>query len=257
MLRDRDYPSAMLRLQIACNKESERIIHQIGHDAYKNIFLSFAETIYNEKTASSKSPHKPTQQQAFFQRLFLDYWEICLAYETLSDFPVLSRSRPHRNSKLSPSRQLFFWRETYLNEFYIFQLRLETFVKHVARAYRKDYPGLVEINVKGVLKTLDETFFSPLIKLRGTHVHVHRSRRSDSELNRLELLEMLAIDGRVNAMSASYKSAVKRCQAQNIENFRVFISVAKNALTVVFRTFEGVLLDVDGKIVYPTNLKSK
>lgn len=254
MLKRRDYPSAMWRFETACTKESKRVIGEIG-DANHKLFQSIAELFSSEEGTMPNPKHKLSPEQTFFRQLFFDYIEVRQAYETLSDFPALSQSRPPRNSKLSSSRLLVFWREAYLNEFYIFQCRLEVFIKRIARAYRKDFPSLTEKNVSEVIKTLNDSFLQPITKLRGIHVHIHRSQHSDPELIRLELLDewldMLGVDGK-----NLYKKCVNQCRKHNAHYFRIFTSQAKNSLTVVFCTFGGVLFDADNNFIYPKNLKT-
>jgi len=147
-----------------------------------------------------------------------------------------------------------FWREAYLNEYYIFLKRLETLLTRMGRWYRKDtrLPRLPQA-IKGLHEAVRD-MFKDLDQMRGSHVHQHRYQYSDPELNRLQLLELLAVEGKLSQMRPLYNRAVQQAKKQNTENFRRITMRAKQGLQLVFDCFAPAFLDDHGKIIYPTNL---
>jgi hypothetical protein len=98
--------------------------------------------------------------------------------------------------------------------------------------------------------------FSPLVKMRGGHVHQYRYEHSDPELNRIQLLELLAVEGKMKAMQKLYKEGVARAKRQSVVDFRIFNSDARDSLKAVFDTFDGFMVDKSKHLIYPPNLRA-
>lgn len=245
----------MHRFLDACIGESQTMIDMKDEKLMADITLSLAETIFDPGGALPNPKRTLTPRQLFYRQLFFDFREVMEAYQTLLDFPALSRSKPHAKSGLTPARLIRFWREAYLNELYIFVGRLKTYVKHVARAYRHDsrVPNLRMV-AEEMEEFIDE-HFSGLVAMRGGHVHRYRYENSDPELNRIQVLELLAVEGKMLKMRSLYRSGVRQARHQSVTDFRIFNRQAKATLKAVFDTFDRVMVDSSKRLVFPTNLR--
>ena len=191
------YPAAMLRFQEACIDESRRITDTDSPEEMKKISLSMAETLANPKGALPKAVVQLTPQRLFFRDLFFDYTELFDSYQLLVDFVSLTTTKLRKGSTVLPGRLTRFWRESYLNEFYIFLCRINRFIENVRKFYASDQ-GVFRVAV--FLRRSIEGHLSDLEDMRGSHVHKHSYHHIDPELNRLSLLEMLVVHGRLRAM---------------------------------------------------------
>jgi hypothetical protein len=175
-----------------------------------------------------------TLQRLFFRDLFFDYTELFDAYQLLIDFPVLTTTKLRKRSNVSVAQMTRFWREAYLNEFYIFLRRIDQFIEHTRKAYIND--GRV-VRVSNFLRTHIRKHFRDLDEMRGSHVHEYRYHHVDPELNRLSLLEMLVVHGRAQELRPLYVRAVSKARMASRLAFRRFNLVAKDGLKAVFDSF--------------------
>jgi hypothetical protein len=116
----RIYHTAMLRFQQACIDESRKVTDEASPEELRKINLSMAETLVNPKGSLPKPQVPLTPQRLFFRDLFFDYTELFDAYQLLIDFPALTTIKLRKRSSVSVAQITRFWREAYLNEFYIF-----------------------------------------------------------------------------------------------------------------------------------------
>jgi hypothetical protein len=248
----RAYPKSFQRFLDACIAETRELT--ATGEAIRDITLSIAETIYSEDGALPPT-RQVTPRQEFFRSLFFYFNELFFAYQTLVEFPVFARSRPPRSLKFSNARLVTFWREAYLNEYYIFLLRLDTLLTRMRRWYRKDsrLPRLPQA-IEG-LRDAVRDLFKDLEEMRGSHVHQHRYQHLDPELQRLHLLELLAIEGKLSSMRPLYIRAIQKAKKRNTEYFSRITTRAKQGLQLVFECFASAFIDANGRIIYPTNLK--
>ncbi len=250
----RQYPKSLKRFLDACIGETRGIIDGTDHSASRDLSLSFAETIYLENDALPRS-RKLSQRQDFFKSLVFQFNELFTAYQTLIEFPVLARSCPPKNLKYSEARLVTFWREAYLNEYYIYLERLDVFIKKIGRWYRRDsrFPRLEKLaeGLRGIMRAE----FEDLKTMRGSHVHEHRYYFSDPELRRVQLLELLAIEGKFTAMRPLYVQAIRNAKKQTIINFRRLNYRAKDSLKGVFDCFSPLFVDDNGRYIYPEHIK--
>jgi hypothetical protein len=249
----RAYPPSVLRLLAVFKRETRSAFETKDELAIADILLPMAELIYESgRPHVSNRPLKP--REAFIRQLYLDFREVIAAYQTLLDFPALARSKPPRRSTLSPARLVAFWREAYLNEFYIFHCRLDAYVSRVIRSYRHDRRLAALSRFQTLIRDLIQGRFGDYIEMRGGHVHRHRYEYGDPELQRLQLLEMLATGSKLPAFRRMYATAARQAKKQNTETFKLITREAQDALKAVFDSFEGFMLDQSGNLLYPVNL---
>jgi hypothetical protein len=247
-----EYPKSLTMFLEACIAETRELT--ATDSAVRDITLSLAETIYSEEGALPPTRNVSPRQE-FFRSLFFYFNELFVAYQTLVEFPVFARSRPPKLLKFSKARLVTFWREAYLNEYYIYLQRLNALLTRVSRWYRKDtrLPRLPEA-IQGLRDAVHEQFVD-LERMRGSHVHEHRYQHSDPELQRLHLLELLAVESKLAGMRPLYVRAVQKAKARNTQYFRRITKRAKDGLKLVFDCFAPAFIDPNGRIIYPANLK--
>ena len=249
------YPASVLRLLKACTAEAKEAMETADEAGAADILLPIAEAIYSPEELKARGRPRLTPRKTFFQNLFFDFREVIAAYSTLADFPTLARSKPPRSQSLSPARLISFWREAYLNEFYIFICRLQAYISRVVRAYRHE-PRLAKLSAfPDHFRRLVEDRLGDFVVMRGEHVHQRRYEFSDPELHRLQLLEMLATNSKIPEFVKLYRRAVRQEQASNTKTFKLITREAKDALKGAFDAFEGFMLDSDGRLVYPAKLQ--
>lgn len=245
----------MLRFLNAFIAESSNYVDTADEKVASNLTLSLAETIYRPEGALPGPRGNLTARETFFRQLFFDFGEVFSAYQTLVDFRAFSIAKPSRRSPLSAARLITFWREAYFNELYIFLCRLEVYAKRVARPYRHDSRiNKVPLFVRHIQSLIDSRF-GDLKTMRSTHVHTRRYEHTDAELKRIQLLETLAVHGKMKEMKGLYSTAVRRGRRQNRENFRRISLEAKDVLKGVFDSFERFMLSSANELIYPPNLR--
>ena len=197
-----------------------------------------------------------TQRQQFFQRLRLDFDELHTCFDTLSDFPALSRMPWPRSSSLTASKVILFWREAQLNECYIYHLRLLAFLRHLARGYRKDPKQTRLITAIDTLLAALETDFAGLKRVRGQHVHEFRHRHLDAEIDRLVLLELLVRGGTPPVMKKLHQAAVRAAKANNLKRFHGFNRRMRRELNSIFQILCLYIVSTEGRLIFPSQLKN-
>lgn len=225
-------------------------------ERWKAVGESIAETIASPEGKLPDPKVTLTQRQVFFQRFRFDFDELHTCFETLSDFPALSRMPWPRNSELTAGKVILFWRESHFNECYIYHLRLLAFLKHLGRAYRKDpRQGRLVEALDALIRAL-ESDFEKLKAVRSQHVHEFRHRHLDAEMGRLTLLELLGRDPKTSIFPALYGRAVRIAKANNVKRFQAFVQRMRREVDSIFRIICLYVVSDDGRLIYPSHLKS-
>jgi len=98
--------------------------------------------------------------------------------------------------------------EAYLNEVYVFQQRLLSYVRRVRRYAEK---RTAKAEVGRILDTIERmvfTTFEEIIKTRGASVHV--TRYTDDDVSRLNTLDLLVNHGRMSGLKGFYNTETRR-----------------------------------------------
>jgi hypothetical protein len=150
---------------------------------------------------------------------------------------------------------ILFWRETHLNECYIFHSRFQAFLSRVQRSYRKDarFAKLTAV-LPGLQQAMKDNS-AAFEAIRGEHVHQYRHRHRDAEMERLALIEILAVNGRMTHLNAIYRMAVSAAKRNTVKKFAEFNRCASRDLNFVFKLLCQVLLSAEDRLIYPAHLK--
>lgn len=249
------YPRYFSRFLEAFHSESRAAIESITPERWTTISASMVETLVTPEGKLPDPKVKLTPRQLFFQQLRLDFDELHTCFETLSEFPALSRMPWPRHSSLTANKVIVFWRETHFNECYIYHLRFLALLTHLERAYPKDSHQQRLVAALADLGRALRSDFSGVKTLRGRHVHQFRHRQLDAETSRLSLLELLARDGQPQVFRTLYFRAVRAGKAINVKRFKAFNQRMRRELNGIFRIICLYIVSDEGRLIYPSQLK--
>lgn len=250
------YPRNFKRFLEAFLHESRAMIDAFPPESWGRIRESLHETLANPEGKLPNLKVRLTQRETFFQRLRFDFNELHAAFETLSDFPALSRMSWPSNSDLTAGKVILFWREAHFNECYIYHSRLLSFLKHLGRAYRKDLQQARLVDALNALIKALESDFEVLKAARGQHVHELRHRHLDAEMDRLSLLELLIHDTEKSIFTALYRQAVRTAKANNTKRFQAFVKRMRRETDCIFKVICAHIISKENRLIYPSHLKT-
>jgi hypothetical protein len=224
--------------------------------AHRELAMQRSMNVVNEPWDADRAQVGISREFDFMRDFFNLFHECLQSCETLDLVRVLASGAL---ATVEPSRHTataIFWTESYLNEVYIFHLRLLDLIKFIQRRYKKDADFTEFILATGdSLTEFVNDQLEPLKQDRGAHVHQRRHRRADPELARLELLDTL-IDllGRSELVDKR-EQCRKEATEWVIKQITHFSRLAWHLLDEVCRGFsEGILLEND-KLIVPSQFK--
>jgi hypothetical protein len=203
------------------------------------------------------SPVGDTREFTFLRDFFNTFQECTSSCRALDLIRTLSSASIRSVEDQEQTAAITYWIENYLNEVYIFQLRLLDLIKFIQRRYKKD-PDFTEfvLDVGDSLSVFVKEQLAPLIEDRGAHVHARRHRHADPELSRLALLDVLIdVLGHTDLHDARGE-AKKAAKDWLIKLISYSSDLVWHLLDEVCRGFsEGILLDID-RIIVPVQYKN-
>jgi hypothetical protein len=196
------------------DKYSEIFIHRTKELIEKEDLTNnpeYREVLKNQLLGSSgpkRITRKMTPTDIIFSKLFAGFTEIYNSYYSLLDIEVYLHRFPYHKTRVSKTRYLAYHMENYLNEVYILKVRLISYCTIVDRLYRKDQ---YLKDLKKTMKSLSDIVQKSLkgvIDARGTHVH--STRFTDENLDRLTTLELINHGpNKIPLMKTLYDSAYR------------------------------------------------
>ena len=175
---------------------------------------------------------------------FRSYLEINRSIQTLEDIEFYVRRFPFQKTHIKCESYLQFHIECYFSELYILRERLTTYFKLVQRLYRKE-PKIQEVNkiCTAAQDAVDDA-------LRGVTTvrssHVHQERFTDKEIERLDILALLANapDQQLSEVAANYYKEVYRAIKKKWSTrIKTDIGSIKKLLDVVFGALHPIIFD--------------
>jgi hypothetical protein len=164
---------------------------EIMEPSFKNHSEELGETLLN-RLHNTKGPtviDRPlNKNEKFFGRIFQGFNELFKSFEALKDIEIYIASFPYKNKNINKIRYLRYNIENYFHEIYILKERLISYAKIIDRSYKKD---INHVNIKDNIKLLVENSLEKIVNIRGKHVH--KFRFESNSLERLELMNLLAL----------------------------------------------------------------
>jgi hypothetical protein len=198
---------------------------------------------------------KPSIRDKFIaNKIFRPMSEILTSIWLIENIAIYVRTFPHKRQNVSHLSYLRYHVENYLNEIYILQTRLISYLNTLEKAYRKSEQGPKISEIIEPLCTFVCDSLKSYNQARSSHVYV--ARFSDKEIDRLSALDLLSIgdDDFANLMKniflSSYRAARKKW-ADKIQKDSIDIN---KLLDVYFEVLTKVLFR-DEHLIIPENYK--
>jgi len=250
-----DYPADVSRFLQAFANHAKKLIKEDPGNRNADIDHRIAEQIFAPWEHDQQKP-KETKQTTFLRDYFNCFWEAVLACDHLETIRGLIQSTVPTAAPDRRTRIIIFWSEAYLNEMYIFQLRLLDFLMASERRYKNDPDFAAPMReICTGLRAQVQKALEPLIKIRGTHVHSGRLRHSDPQLVRLSHLELFVDDLGITDFSNEYEKAATEAKEWLIQQTDHFTTLAWTLLDSTCHVLAEGIITENGWLIVPTNYK--
>ncbi len=216
-------------------------------EVYKNVLFG------NDGPKSLTNVKLSREDNFITNKLFRPLSEIVESYESIQNIPVYLSIFPYKKKGISKSSYLKYNVENYLHELNILQLRLESYLVVINRAYKKSKIKSILLSKSKKLNDLIKGAFSGYILTRGRHVH--QFRYTDDSINRLSLLDLLVHSPEKKFAAFidwQYEEAYKKIRKEWREKIKNDCKSIDALLDVYFKTLYKVLV-TNGKLTYPWN----
>lgn len=234
-----------------------RVVGEFVQPIYAERKEELAEVYGNfllDRSGPTMLEKRLTRDEIFLRKVFYGFREIPASYEVLQDIETYVRRFPYKGTRVDRVRYLRFNIEAHLHEFYILHERLLAYLGVINKAYlksgrREEVEAIVETLSLAVRKSL-----ANIILIRGAHVH--ETRFSDPNLDRLATFDLLLTYGKmgeefVNAATwysnSLYRQARKEWAGAIRENNRS----TEKLLDFYFGGLQRILFGEDGDLLYP------
>jgi len=190
----------------------------------------------------------------FLARLTMSVYEIYGMYESLLDSEVYICRFPYSKTRITKSRHLQHVFANYLNNVYILKERLKNFLKLLEDVYAVNEQRKNVKRITQPLFTSNSRFFDDFVSVRG--IHVHTESYSDSELDRLGVIENFVSDGRLELETRQHWKTYFETQFKNIrkEKTEVISTNNKNVQNLLedfFTKIYSIVIDEDEYVRIP------
>jgi hypothetical protein len=252
-MRD-NYPSAVSRFLNSFGKHAKRLIAE-NPNRNENIEARVAEQIFAAWEHNQAVPLE-TKQTTFLRDYFNVFWEVVLACDNLETV----RSLIQKTVEAVPSERelkiVTYWSEAYLNDIYIFEMRMFDFLTASERRYGKDRDFAEPVRkICGGIREQVQEALEPLIKIRGSHVHTSRSRHSDPQLVRLAHLELLVSGLGIDELSDERKKASHEARQWLIQQTDYYTKLAWTLLDSTCEVLAVGIVTENDWLIVPVNYK--
>jgi hypothetical protein len=176
-----------------------------------------------------------------------ELFECIESYVTLDDASAIAAHDPAASLRVSKVRYLLFALEAHVSEFYIFCQRLDALLTRFERTYRSSkVSAALQPQLKRA-RQLIATECSPIVALRGRHVHQRRYFDHTSPLRRMSLDAIRHPTIRLTPEKKHWK----RIKVLELRRLRQRNHIALRLLKFAFVSINRVLLLPPGAIIPP------
>ncbi|MEZ5462933.1 hypothetical protein [Dokdonella sp.] len=247
MIRER--PSHVARLNNALSEPAMRLME--NHQRHKHT-MERVKSLIDSPWEYEGSVVDETREITFLRDFFNKFQECIQSCETLD----VARALVAQTLDTTPLERLdtaiTFWSESFLNEVYIFQLRMLDLVTFFERKYSKDQdfvPALAKLVPE--LRQLIRASLGAMVTVRGNHVHHRRHRNTDPELARLTMLTACIEGMGIEELAEQRKKAVTEAKAwlmRQVDHYGNTSWTLLDGLCMVLN--EGIVTE-DGTLIVP------
>lgn len=196
-------------------------------------------------------PTKQTSSEKFLSKMVYGFREISDSYYFLKDIETYIGRFPYRNTKISQTRYLAYHFENYLNEIYLLKERLACYFTVIGRLYKKDSRhGLILKKTSSLSNFVDDSL-KGIIKTRGTHVH--QTRFTDEDLDRLKTQEFLTEHSgkKLKSLGNLFKEHYGITRRKYKQIIKANNGQVKKMLDLCFDTLFEIIANNEGQIKHP------
>jgi hypothetical protein len=208
--------------------------------------------------AGTPKPTPPPPQTAyehFVLDIFDAYTELFQAYDNVMQMVNLAGLRFKRIQTITRLQFLTFVLEASYNEFYIFDERIGAFLTVVQRKYRHDPQFALLQTFLPKAQAIIASTLKPILAVRGAHVHERRISSGDETLKRAGTLDILVVRGGMKRLKPIRRAAMLAAEKHTLQATRTLTRNAKAVSAAILKQMCSQLLDSNGRLRYPSNIK--
>jgi hypothetical protein len=226
----------------------------VNSDEGKKNAVDFGNYLIDGKAVQHKS-RTYSDVDLYKSDLFSGFIEIYESFNSLRDIETIVKGLTTRQSKIAKMRLLSYHIHNYLNENYILEKRLEQYPAKILRSSKRWNKNTKAIS-EGIKEAIIATFKN-INSIRGKHVH--STRYSDSELERLSMLEhaITFADSRLQVpLIQLFKIEFGICRRKWLEKIQSNNDEIEKFLNYYFSAIRPFIFDQQGNVIVPDELKS-
>jgi hypothetical protein len=223
------------------------ILARATKEEHADVGARLMDTLHGRKQEPFGSGPKLSRDEHFATRMFRHFSEIRKCVERLRDIETLISHYSFSGTRVTRAAYLQFVIEGQLHELYVLQERLLSWLTAIEKAYKSDQRSKSISSATRALRDALRAAFKPLINVRGHHVHEFRYDNSD--IGRLELIDLLSQSQDkqfVSAIRFLRKHATQATHTRLKQQTREWNKVAASAVEAVHEVLYGYLFHPGG-----------
>jgi hypothetical protein len=200
----------------------------------------------------------PTPKEIYLKRIFDGFSEIHSSYQALTDIEIYINRFPFSATSVTKPRYLRYHVENYFNEMYLLKKRLLAFLTIIGRSFRKDSRHSAVLAATRPLFRIVSDSLKDVVDIRGRHVH--QKRYSDTQIDRLELMELLSRDTKEDdelamALKPFYKFEYKRIRSEWKSQIKRNNETVNKLLMIYSDNLHSILFSPENnELIYPSTI---
>jgi hypothetical protein len=231
--------------QVAIVDYASRILQPVFKEHYEEVAIAIGNQLF-ELDGLTAVNRKASSAEKIFSRIFTGFTEITKSYEAIKDTEVYLRRFPFRGSSVTKERYLRHHIEAYFHEVYILKERLISYLRVLERLYRKAKHHESVENIVELIEPLVHDVLGGIVEVRG--VHVHRSRYSDHQLEKLSTLDLLTRNSEEPLYEEWYGKEFRRVRKEWIDTIRLNQKEIEKLLDLYFLGISKIVFDSYGHL---------
>ncbi len=247
MIRER--PSHVARLINALSEPAMRLME--NHQRHKHT-MERVVSLIDSPWEYEGSVVDETREITFLRDFYNNFQECSQSCETLDVARALIAQTLDTTPLEHLDTAITFWSESFLNEVYIFQLRMQDLVTFFERKYSKDQDFASAVaKLVPELRQLISASLGAIVTVRGNHVHHRRHRHTDPELARLTTLTACIEGMGIEELTEQREKSVTEAKAwlmRQVDHYGNTCWALLDGLCMVLN--EGIVTE-DGALIVP------
>ena len=200
----------------------------------------------------------PAPKEIYLKRIFDGFLEIHSSYQALTDIEIYINRFPFSATSVTKPRYLRYHVENYFNEMYLLKKRLLAFLTIIGRNFRKDSRHSDVLAATRPLFRIVDDSLEDIVDIRGRHVH--QKRYSDTQIDRLELMELFSRtvkedDELSMALKTFYQFEYKRIRSEWKSQIKQNNETVNKLLMIYSDNLHPILFSPENnELIYPSTI---